>query len=155
MNRETATVALVLVTMLAVFVAIQPVLPSNSERFSEIGVLGPNQTIANYPTSLKAGQHFLLYGYVGNHEGAVGYYDVVIKLGNESTLVSNSTYADAPVLESFYHVLGNNQSWVFPMELAINQSGTNLRLIFELWMYNSSSFGYTGDWNQLWVNVTS
>jgi len=157
MDKETATVALALVTILGVFVAIQPMIPSNNERFSELGVLGPNQTIANYPTHLTSGQSFLLYGYIGNHEGSVYDYQMMIKLGNQTTPVSNSTASDAPVLATFYHVLDDNQSWTFPIHLSISKTGTNLKLIFELWAFNTttSTFQYTGLWNQLYVNVTS
>ena len=40
MDKEAASIALVLVTVLAVFAAVQPILPSYGEPFSEIGVLG-------------------------------------------------------------------------------------------------------------------
>ena len=157
MDKETATVALALVTILGVFVAIQPIIPTNNERFSELGVLGPNQTIANYPTTLKIGQNFSLYGYIGNHEGLVSDYQLLIKLGNQSTIVTNSTSSTAPLLASYYHILDDNQSVTFPINLSLNKTGTNLKIIFELWSYNttSSSFQYTGLWNQLYVNVTS
>jgi len=157
MDKEVGTVALVLVAILAIFVAIQPILPSNAEKFSELGVLGPNQTIANYPTNLTAGQSFTLYGYVGNHEGVVDYYQVMIKLGNQTTQISNTTAALAPVIASYSQVLDNNQNWTFPIDLSINQTGANLKLIFELWSYNvtTSTFDYIGLWNQLYVNVTS
>ncbi|MHB8567861.1 MAG: DUF1616 domain-containing protein [Nitrososphaerales archaeon] len=157
MDKETGTVALALVAIIAVFVVIQPLIPSNNERFSELGVLGPNQTIADYPTSVAIGQQFQLYGYVGNQEGSVYYYQMIIKLGTQTTPISNSTFAQAPVVATYDQVLGDNQSWVFPINLSLNQSGTNLKLIFELWSFNttSSSFEYTGLWNQIYVNVTS
>jgi len=157
MDKEVGTVALVLIAILAVFVAVQPLLSSSNEPFSELGVLGPNQTIGGYPTNVTVGQQISLYGYVGNHEGAVTYYDMLVKLGNNSTQISNSTFADAPILASYFHVLGDNQSWTFPVDLSLNQSGTDQRLIFELWSYNetTSAFSYTGLWNQLWINVTS
>src|SRR5208337_5587660 len=101
MDKEVSTVALVLVAILAIFVAVQPLLPSNTEEFSELGVLGPNQTIANYPTVLITGQSFVLYGYVGNHEGVVDYYQMLIKLGNQTTQISNSTSAVAPVIARY------------------------------------------------------
>ena len=156
MDKETATVALALVTILGVFVAIQPMIPTNNERFSELGVLGPNQTIANYPTTLTIGQNFSLYGYIGNHEGVVSYYQLLIKLGNQSTVVTNSTSSSAPLIASYYRVLDDNQSVTFPINLSLDKNGTNLKIIFELWSFNStiSSFQYTGLWNQLYVNVT-
>ncbi len=157
MDKETGAVCLALITILAVFVALQPVIASNNERFSELGVLGPNQAIGGYPTNVTLGQQISLYGYIGNHEGTIAYYDMLVKLGNNSTQVSNSTSASAPILASFLHILGDNQSWTFPVDLSINQTGTNQRLIFELWTFNetTSSFSYTGLWNRLWINVTA
>ena len=58
MDKEVAAVLLILLAIVGIFVALQPLLPSTAEKFSELGVLGPNQTIANYPTALKTGQPF-------------------------------------------------------------------------------------------------
>jgi uncharacterized membrane protein len=156
MDKEVGAVILVIVAILGVFVSIQPLIPSTAERFSELGLLGPNQTIANYPTSLKVGQQFLLYAYVGNHQGQIDYYNLMIKLGNQSVRVTNSTSASAPLLLSYSRVLDDNQSWIFPINLSLNETGTNLKLIFELWTFNdtTSNFAYTGLWDQLYVNVT-
>jgi uncharacterized membrane protein len=156
MDKEVAAVLLILLAIVGIFVSLQPLLPSTAEKFSELGVLGPNQTIANYPTTLKAGQSFHLYGYVGNHEGQVEYYKLLIKLGNQSTQVTNSTSATAPVVLTNSQVLEDNQSWIFPINMSLNKTGTNLKLIFELWSYNEtvSNFTYTGLWDQLYVNVT-
>jgi uncharacterized membrane protein len=157
MDKEVGTVALVLIAILAIFVAVQPLLPASNERFSELGVLGPNQTIAGYPTIVAVGHEILLYGYIGNHEGDATYYDMIIKLGNQSTQISNSTSANAPIVASYFHVLGDNQSWTFPVNLSMASAGINQRLIFELWSFNEtiSAFSYTGLWNQLWINVTA
>ena len=39
----------------------------------------------------------------------------------------------------------------------MSTAGLNQRLIFELWMFNTTtaSFAYTGLFNQLWLNVTT
>jgi len=157
MDKETAGIALVLVTVLAVFAAVQPILPPSSQPFSELGVLGPNQTIGGYPTSVPAGSPFLLYGYIGDHEGTSSFYQVLVKAGNQTTHVSNSTFAQAPVIFTYSRVLGNNQTTTFPMNLTLSSPGTNVRLIFELWSYDvaNSTYAYTGLWNQLFLNVTS
>ncbi len=157
MDKETANVALASVALVAVFAAIQPILPANSEPYSELGVLGPSQTIGGYPTSVVAGHPFLLYGYIGNHEGAPSYYQFLVKFGNKTTQISNSAYAQTPVIFTYSHILDNNQSTTFPLSLTLRNQGTNVRVIFELWSFNvaTSSYGYTGLWNQLWLNVTS
>jgi len=148
---------LAVVTMLAVLAAVYPILPSTGESFSELGVLGPGQKIAGYPTSVSAGQPFTLYVYVGNHQGEAEYYQVLVKEGNQGTVITNSTSADLPPVLTTPLVLGDNSSVVFPVSLSMNAAGLNQRLIFELWMFNSTTagFGYTGLWNQIWMNVTA
>ena len=154
-DREVAAILLVILAVLGIFAALQPLIPPTAERFSELGVLGPNQTIADYPTALKLGEQFQLYGYVGNHEGQLEYYRFIIKLGNQSTQISNSSSAAAPVLFTYSHVLLDNESWIFPIAMSLNETGTNLKLIFELWDYNETAFSYSGLWAQLYVNVSA
>jgi uncharacterized membrane protein len=157
LDRETGVLALAVVTMLAVLAAVYPILPANGENFSELGVLGPGQQIAGYPTSVTVGQHFTLFVYVGNHQGKAEYYQVLVKEGNKATIITNSTSADVPPVLTNPLVLGDNSSAIFPVNLAMNTAGLNQRLIFELWMFNSTtaSFDYTGLWNQIWMNVSS
>ena len=157
MDKDTAVLALAVVTILAVLAAVYPILPTNSEPFSELGVLGPTQQIAGYPTAVAVGQQFSLYVYVGNHEGAVSYYQVLVKEGNQATVVSNSTAANLPPVLSNSLVLGDNASTTFPVTLSMSTAGLNQRLIFELWMFNATttSFVYTGLFGQLWMNVSA
>lgn len=156
MDRDIAVMGLVLVTAIAVFAALQPIMPTNAERFSVFGVLGPNMMIGDYPTNVTQGGLVHLFCYVGNDEGIVTYYQVAVKLGNNATQVSNSTAADAPQVSSYSLMLADNKSSTFPVALNMDTAGTNLRLIFELWSYDTSSsqFVYTGLWDQLWINVT-
>jgi uncharacterized membrane protein len=126
----------------------------NVEPFSELGILGPGQKIANYPTSVFTGQNFSLYLYVGNHEGQVSYYQVLTKLGTRAN-ANQSVPLAAPPIASYGMVLLNNQNVTEPITLSLGQNGTNVRLVFELWIYetNSSSFQfYTSNW--LYLNVT-
>jgi uncharacterized membrane protein len=142
--------------MLSLLAAVYPILPINGEPFSELGVLGPNQKIGGYPTNVTVGQQFTLYGYIGNHEGRPSYYQFVVKVGNQSTAVSNSTTARAPTIFVRYQLLNDNSSVTFPLTLSLQSPGINQRIIFELWSFNSttSQFVYTGLWDQIWVNST-
>jgi uncharacterized membrane protein len=157
LDKETGVLALAVVTILAVLAAIYPILPANGENFSELGVLGPGQKIGGYPANVVIMRQFTLYAYVGNHEGEAEYYQVQVKEGNRATVVSNSTSANLPPVLTTSLVLGDNSSTVFPVTVSMTSAGLNQRLIFELWMFNStsSSFGYTGLWNGIWLNVTS
>lgn len=156
MDRETGVLALAVVTILAVLAAIYPILPASYEPFSELGVLGPGQVIGGYPSSVKIGQRFSLYVYVGNHQGAVSYYQVIVKEGNQATVESNATAANLPPFLTDSLVLGDNSSKTFPVVLSMTTAGLNQKLLFELWMFNSATttFTYTGLWNQLFLNVT-
>jgi len=156
MDKEIPITILVAMTAVGLIIALQPVLPSGAQRYSELGVLGPNMAIGGYPTNLTRGEIVHLFCYVGNHEGAVTYYQVLIKLGNSATQVSNTTAASAPLLFSYLSVLADNTNSTFPVSFSVGTTGSNLRLIFELWSYDtpSSQFVYTGLWDQLWVNVT-
>jgi hypothetical protein len=84
-------------------------------------------------------------------------YQLLVKIGNQATTVTNTTFANAPVIATYWRILRNSETWLFPMNLSVNRSGTNTRIIFELWSYNvpNSGFEYTGLWNQILLNVTS
>jgi uncharacterized membrane protein len=158
-DREVKIAALSLVSLLAIVAIVYPTISAydnSAFAFSELAVLGPGQSLAGYPRQLVTGQTFLLYAYIENHEGNAEYYQVLVKLGNQSTSVSNSTAANAPVIFKNSAVLLNNQSLEFPIYLSISNIGLNQRLIFELWIYDmaKSGFSYTGIWNQIWINVT-
>lgn len=127
----------------------------NVEPFSELGILGPNQKIANYPTSVFTGQNFTLYLYVGNHEGHVVYYQVFAKLGTRGNANANTSLAALPI-STYGMILRDNQTYLTPITLSLSHNGTNVRLVFELWVYatNSSSFVYDHRSTWLYLNVT-
>src|SRR5216684_201915 len=153
MNRGLGTIILVSATILIVIVALAPLLPVREQRFSELGILGPDQTIKGYPKSVAANQSFLLYGFVGNREGNIEDYQLLVKLGDRATIVTNVTYSNAPILATYWRILDENETWLFPMNLSVNHAGNNTRIIFELWSYDvpTSGFKYTGLWNQIWL----
>ncbi|MDG6933515.1 MAG: DUF1616 domain-containing protein [Nitrososphaerota archaeon] len=129
---------------------------TTSEPFPELGILGPNQKIGDYPTNVLAGQNFTLYLYVGNHEGHVEYFNVLVKLGNNDSVVNGTNGMNAPVLATYRIILENNQTYLEPITLSLPNPGQNIRMVFELWTYNTSTNTFTYDYiyNQLWVNVT-
>lgn len=157
MERQAYAFVLGVIAILLIFGIVQPLFPFDIHHYSELGILGPDRTVSSFPTSAHVGQVISLYGFIGNHEGDVRYYDVVAKFGNKSTTVSNITSAKGPILLNYSVILGNNESFVFPMNITIPNAGENQRIIFELWNYNisQSEFDYTGLWNQVWINVSS
>lgn len=123
------------------------------DPFSELAVLGPNMKIGDYPTEVFEDEPFNLYLYVGNQEGEVKYYSVLVKLGSASSTINASTFMDAPVLERFDLVLLSGENWTQPVSLNIDKPTTNLRLTFELWVLDETLL-YDGRFCQIWMNVT-
>jgi uncharacterized membrane protein len=128
-----------------------------SEPFSELGLLGPNQKIGDYPKTLLVNQNFSLFLYVGDHEGRAMYYDVRVKLGDDSSVVNETVSLASPVLYDYRVMLTDNGTWLQPVSLSIDRPGTNLRLVFEMWVYNTTlgDFSYYSRWNQLFLNITT
>jgi len=57
---------------------------------------------------------------------------------------------------TIYTVLQHNSSAIIPLNITLYTPMENVRLVFEMWVYNETlkSFTYYGRWNQLWLNVT-
>jgi uncharacterized membrane protein len=122
------------------------------EPFSELGVLGPNMQLGNYPSEIVVGQTVHFTGYVGNHMGQPQYYTFMVKLGNNDTQVNPAGVAS---IHEYSQVLANNQTWAFPIDITLTKVGVNQRIIFELWFYNTTTqqTQYHQRWGQIWLNV--
>ncbi len=144
------------VTVLVAFVSVSGfLLPlGQGERFSELGVLGPNQVLGDYPSVIVAGETISLFGYVGNHIGEPVFYTVMVKLGDNETVVNPASVAS---IQQYNQVVSNNQSWTFPIDVTLSKVGVNQRLIFELWAYNQTrgQISYQDIWGQVRFNVTT
>ena len=150
-------VILAVIVVIGVFAASQSFFAGRvMEPFSELAVLGPEMKIRGYPKEVAAEETFTLHLYVGNHEGKVLYYAVLMKLGNKTTSISGEEPMDAPVLSRYEVVLLHGGNWTRPITLSVEEPGMNYRLVFELWIYDETvhSFRYHARWIQLWLNVT-
>ena len=126
------------------------------EPFSAIGLLGPEGKIGGYPKEVVAGSPFLLNVYIGNNEGKTMYYRVLVKIGDNTSLINESTPLNVSPIMEIRYILTHNMSKVIPINITLFSPSLNMRLVFELWIYNESlgRFMYYGRWNQLWLNVT-
>jgi uncharacterized membrane protein len=147
--------AIVLVSSIFAFVQVVNV-GRVVEPFSELGILGPDMKIGGYPREVASGVAFKLYLYVGNHEGRTMYYRVLVKVGDRSSHINNTVPLEAPPILEYRVVLQHNSTTVIPINVTLWKPGLNLRLVFEMWIYNETlrDFTYYGRWNQLWLNVT-
>ncbi len=151
-DSEVLSVVLALVIVLVTFVAAQSFVGANTQPFTAIAILGPSGKIGGYPSTVLIGQPINLYIYVYNHMGVPTW--LVVRL-----YVTNNTGLEPPLnitpIAVYQRILLNNESWLIPITITLNSTGT-YRLIGELWMYSPSNLTltYTGNYVQLWINVT-
>jgi len=126
------------------------------EPFSELGILGPNLKIGDYPRVLTVGEEFNLYLYLGNHMGSSQLYRVYVKLGDRSLNVSDSEPYGGRVIAYYEAALPDKSNMTIPVTLSLPEPGVNLRLVFEMHRYDvdADDWVYHNRWNQLWLNVT-
>jgi uncharacterized membrane protein len=126
------------------------------EPFSELGILGPNLKIGDYPRELEVGEEFQLYLYLGNHEGRTMYYRILAKLGSREVNITDEEPLNAPILEGYERILMDGTNYTLPIAMSIPEEGLNQRLVFEMHVYDPGmeDFRYHERWTQLWLNVT-
>jgi uncharacterized membrane protein len=157
-DKQLTYVIMLVILSLGVLTAVPPILPDRVvEPFTELGILGPNLKLGDYPESVEVGESFTLYLYLGNHESRVMFYRTLVKFGGELSFASETEPMDAPVIASYDHVVLNENNVTRQMSLSAEITGTNRRLVFELYKYDEDAgdFVYSGEWVQLWMNVTS
>ncbi len=154
LDDEVRAVLAAILVITLVFAAAQYINAGKvAEPFSELGILGKNKKLADYPTNLTTGERALVYVYVGNQMGRPMFYEVEAKLGNKSTEVDPS-----PATPFWHHylIIEHNTSRIIPLSFSINETG-RYRLIVELWAYNETirNFQYDKRWVQLWIDVAN
>jgi len=102
------TVILIVATILATIQII------NNEivikPFSVLGLLNKDAKIGDYPREVVAGTPIQLNVYVENHEGKTMYYKILIKLGNETSIINEITPLNAKPILELRTVLPHNKS---------------------------------------------
>ncbi len=76
-------------------------LPSG-QPFSEIFILGPEQTFSDYPYNVTVDKNYSIYLGVGNKEGASAYYTVVVKFRNQTEPLPNINSGTPSPIQSLY-----------------------------------------------------
>jgi len=157
-NEQVLAVVTVIIVAASIFAVAQQAMNIRRvvEPFSELALLGPNRMIGGYPREVVAGSPFLLHVYVGNQEGRTMLYKILVKAGNRTSHINGTTPLSAQPLLEIYTVLPHNSSSIIPLNVTLHHPANNLRLVFEMWIFNETSgeFAYHGRWNQLWLNVT-
>jgi uncharacterized membrane protein len=157
MDDEIKIVSIGLIVVM-MGIAVYPVLSAHRvvEPFSELGILGPNGKLGDYPSEVSVGEPVNLYLYVGNQEGLAQYYRVDVKIGDREQNVSDVVALEAPVVASYSLALPSGANTTMPIAVRLSEPGVNRRLVFELHRFDVEvgEFKYQL-WAQLWLNVTA
>lgn len=150
-NEEVLSLLLALIIVFTVFIITQGLVEARVTEFSAIGLLGPGGEIGGYPGVVAVNQSIRLYIMVYNHMGRPIWYVIYVYVTNSTT---QPPLLGKPLLV-YQRVLLNNETWTAPLVLRLNETG-EFRIVGELWMYNpvNLTLTYTGNYVQLWVNVT-
>ena len=154
---EKLQAALMVIVLAYGVLTVAPVILGDRivEPFTELGILGPEMKLGDYPREAVVGETVDLYLYLGNHEGVVSYYRVDVKQGDQSMNVSDTQPYGGELIMRYEEVLNDESNSTSPIQVPITESGLNRRIVFELYRYDSAEgFQYYGHWLQLWVNVT-
>lgn len=108
MNLEQYHAVFVVGILTLAFVAATPVLslimPFSVERdrFSRFWLLGPNHLVQDYPFNVSVGENYRIFVGVGNQMGISSYYRVLVKFGNQTQSVQDTTASNASPLAPLY-----------------------------------------------------
>ena len=98
--------------ILAIFVPFT----DGSAEFSEIWLLDPRHTAADYPFNVSDGEMHNIFVCLGNHMGSSEYYTVYVRFGNSTQLDLNSSkLGSVPPLYEFRALVGDDGVWESPV----------------------------------------
>lgn len=96
--------------------------PPNTEKFTELYMLGPNHNFDNIPFDIKTGQTYSVFLGVKNHMGASAYYTCHVKIANQNELPTTTPpkQSVSDTLYEFKSFLSYNESWETPLTFKID-----------------------------------
>lgn len=132
MSIKNYTVPFFVILAIAALLVASPALSSvikfpRTEFFTELYILGPNDTAENYPYNISSGQNYGLHLGIGNQLGYCAYYIVEVKFRNETqsaptsfgppgTLVPSSL----PSLFNITAFVADQTTWELPLTFSFS-----------------------------------
>ena len=157
--RGYETILLVVTAILALLVA-SPALQRllvypRTEFFTEMGLLGPEHTVENYPHNIKLNENYNVFLGVSNQLGRCAYYTVQVKFRNQNQSAPNSTTrtpSSLPPLYTLNVIVADKEAWELPVTFSFDYSynENNSQVIFNRMMFNGASLnlnGYSTTWD--------
>lgn len=96
----------------------------SGQHFSELYILGSNQTFEDIPFNIKAGVTYSVYLGVVNQMGASCYYTSFVKLGNATQSLPSpilGTPSSLPALYEYNSFISDGATWEVPLRFQVKQ----------------------------------
>lgn len=100
-------------------------LPSRSQHFSELYILGPNRTFEDMPFNIVPEETYVTYIGVGNNLGRSSYYSCIIKIANSSEFFPDTTSGSPSELSNiyvFHFFVTDGQTWQTPLAFKVEDA---------------------------------
>ena len=167
--QEYKLLIIVVTAVLALLVAF-PVLQRllvypQTEFFTEFWILGPERKAENYPFNITANNDYDVFLGLGNLLGNFSYYQVQVKLRNQTQPGADSfnrTSSSLPPLYSINAFVADNGTWELPVSFSFNYTfdGNGSRVILDSMVFNGNTLDLSGysvsldpEKQQYWVNL--
>ncbi len=158
MNLENHKILYITVTVILALLIASPAMQHflvypQTEFFTEMWLLGPNQKAENYPYNITQNQNNEVYLGLSNHLGSAAYYRVDVKLRNQNMSGPDSfqqTPSDLSTLYSFNLIVADQQTVQVPVDFSFTYSESNGTINFNQLTINNNPIdinGYTTAWN--------
>ena len=141
----TAVLALVVVSPALQRVLVYP----QTEFFTEFWVLGPERKAENYPFNVTSGSSYDVFFGLGNRLGNFSYYQVQVKLRNQTQSGADSfnrTSSSLPPLYSIYAFVADNGTLELPVSFSFSyvSGGNESRVDLDSMIFNGETLDLSG-----------
>jgi len=120
----------VLVTAILALLVASPALQRvlvypQTESLTELSLLGPGQTAANYPYNITSGENYTVFLGIANQLGSCAYYNIEVKFRNETQSAPNAFNFTPSTIPSLYNLnvfVANGERLDIPVNFAFDYS---------------------------------
>ncbi len=159
MNLGYKVVILAVIGVLVLVVAspaLQRLLvPPQTEFFTELGILGPEQKTENYPVNIVSNANYNVFLEVSNHLGHRAYYTIEVKFRTEGMPAPDRFARTPSSLSPLYSVnldVADKETWELPVTFSFDYSydEANSRVNFNRMIFNGDTLslnGYSATWD--------
>jgi len=154
MRLQEYKLLIIIVTAVLALVVASPALQKvlvypQTEFFTEFWILGPGHKAENYPFNVTTNNSYDVFLGLRNHLGNFSYYQVQVKLRNQTQPGADSFNRTSSSLSPIYGIntfLADNGTWELPMSFSFNYTVDSGNSVVNLnsMVFNSNTLDLSG-----------